>query len=842
MTNVRAYKIAEELGIDRVEFVERARAIGVELKSAMASVDDEEAALLREKLGVKLRQGPVTEARVTRKGGSAVIRRRKQVAPEPEPEPPAPVEPEVPAESPPLVEPGVPAEVQVEPPAPVEPGSGPEEVAPVAPAIAEPGVPEPEPELPVQVPPAVTPGAPAPVAARAETGAPARAKPGPPPPEGVRPPQEAPDRKGRQRQQFREVVNLREQEQIARQVTSRTTGRPQVAMDPRAFTSPRRRRRDAVSKKPAVAAPKAQKRVVRVEGDISVAELARQLGSKAAEVQGKLMALGTMVSIHQIVPLETAEQVAKEFGYEVQDVGFQEAEYLAGSDDASEQENLQPRPAVVTVMGHVDHGKTSLLDALRQTDVVASEAGGITQHIGAYQVTVDDHTLTFIDTPGHAAFTAMRARGAQVTDLVILVIAVSEGIMPQTVEAIDHAKAAGVPIVVALNKCDLPDANPQMARQRLMEHGLVTEDFGGDVLAVEVSAIKKTGLDKLLEAVALQAELNEPKADPERRAEGVVLESQLDRGRGPAATVLVKEGTLRRGDAVVMGTVYGRVRTMLDEHGKVVKEAGPSVPVQVVGFSGLPEAGDFLNVVESERIAKDIATHRESKLRGRTQAPKPRVTLEDLFAEAGESGVKELNVIVKADTQGSAEALRDSLLQLPTDKVKLTVLHAAVGAVTESDVQLAAASAAIVVGFHVRPDPSARMAAESQGVDVRLYQVIYEVIDEIRAAMVGLLPPTVKEMVVGQAEVRKTFTIPRIGTIGGCYVTDGTMRRNLGCRLVRDGVQVYQGKFGSLKRFKEDVREVQSGFECGIGIEGFNDLKIGDVIETFEHEEQPAEL
>jgi translation initiation factor IF-2 len=375
-----------------------------------------------------------------------------------------------------------------------------------------------------------------------------------------------------------------------------------------------------------------------------------------------------------------------------------------------------------------------------------------------------------------------------------------------------------------------------------MEHGLVTEEFGGDVLAVEVSATRKTGLDKLLEAVALQAELSEPKADPDRRAEGVVLESRLDRGRGPVATVLVKDGTLRRGDAVVMGTIHGRVRTMSDEHGKVVREAGPSMPVQVVGFSGLPEAGDLMNVVESERIAKDIASHREGKRRGRMEAPKPRVTLEDLFKDAGEGGVKELNVIIKADTQGSAEALRDSLLQLPTDKVKLTVLHAAVGAVTESDVQLAAASDAIVVGFHIRPEPSARAAAESQGVDIRLYQVIYEAIDEIRAAMVGLLPPTVTEMVVGQAEVRKTFTIPRIGTIAGCYVTEGTMRRNVGCRLVRDGVQVYQGKFGSLKRFKEDVREVQSGFECGIGIEGYNDLKIGDVIEAFEHEEQPAEL
>ena len=436
----------------------------------------------------------------------------------------------------------------------------------------------------------------------------------------------------------------------------------------------------------------------------------------------------------------------------------------------------------------------------------------------------------------------MRARGAQVTDIVILVIAATEGIMPQTIEAIDHAKAAGVPIVVAVNKCDLPDANPQMARQRLMEHGLVTEEFGGEVLAVAVSATKKTGLDKLLEALTLQAELLEPVADPDRRAEGVVLESQLDKGRGPVATVLVKEGTLQRGDVVVVGTIHGRVRTMLDERGKAVRQAAPSTPVQVVGFAGLPEAGDLLHIVESERIAKDITAHRASQLRGRTEAPKPRVTLEDLFAQAEEGGVKELNVILKADTQGSAEALRDSLLQLSTDKVKLTVIHSAVGAVTESDVQLAAASSAIVVGFHVRPDSSARTTADSQGVDVRLYQVIYEVVDEIRAAMAGLLPPTVSETIIGQAEVRKTFTIPKTGTIAGCYVTDGAIRRNVGCRLIRDGVQVYQGKFGSLKRFKEDTREVQTGFECGIGIEGFNDVKIGDVIEAFEQEERPAEL
>ena len=818
MAKVRAYKIAEELGIERTEFVEKARAIGVEIKSAMASVDDEEAALLREKLGVKIRQGPVIEARVIRKEGAAVIRRRKRVEPEPEPAP---------------VEPGVPGEVPGEPAEPVlVPEEIPGGIEPVVPGVAQP-------EPPAEVPPGPRPEVPAPVAARGETGAVVRAKAGQ---EGARATQEAPDRKGRQRKQFKEVVNLREQEKIARQVTSRTTGRPQVAVDPRAFTSPRRKRRDAPSKKPAAVAPKTQKRIVRVEGDISVAELARQLGAKAAEVQGKLMALGTMVSIHQTVPLLTAEQIAKEFGYEVHDVGFQEAEYLTVSESAAGEGNLQPRPAVVTVMGHVDHGKTSLLDALRQTDVVAGEAGGITQHIGAYQVIADHHTLTFIDTPGHAAFTAMRARGAQVTDLVILVIAASEGIMPQTVEAIDHAKAADVPIVVAINKCDLPDANPQITRQRLMEHDLVTEEFGGDVLAVEVSATRKTGLDKLLEAVTLQAELSELKGDPDCRAEAVVLESELDRGRGPVATVLVKEGTLRRGDAVVSGTIYGRVRTMLDERSKVVKQAGPSMPVQVVGFSSLPEAGDLLTVVESERIAKEIATHRASQLRGRTEAPKPRLTLEDLFAEAEQTGVKELNIIVKADTQGSTEALRDALLNLSTDRVKLSVIHAAVGGVTESDVQLAFASSAIVVGFHVRPDPTARAAAEHQGVEVRLYRVIYEVVDDVRAAMVGLLPPTVKELLVGQAEVRKTFTIPRIGTIAGCYVTDGAMRRNVFCRLVRDSVQVYEGKFGSLKRFKEDVREVQSGFECGIGIEGFNDLKIGDVIEAFEHQEQPAEL
>jgi translation initiation factor IF-2 len=608
--------------------------------------------------------------------------------------------------------------------------------------------------------------------------------------------------------------------------------------------SPRRKRRDAlpVRKPVSAAAAKPGKRVVRAESSISVAELARQLGVKAPQVQGKLMALGTMVSIQQTIDIATATRVAKEFGFEVQDVGFQEQSFLDAPAAEAAHAGLAPRPVVVTVMGHVDHGKTSLLDAIRETNVVAGEAGGITQHIGAYQVTSGGHKITFIDTPGHAAFTAMRARGARVTDLVILVVAASEGIMPQTVEAIDHARAAGVPIVVAVNKCDLPDANPRMTRQRLMEHNIVVEDFGGDVLAIDVSATKRTNLDKLLEAIVLQAELIEPKADPTRRARGAVLEAELDRGLGPVATVLVQEGTLRRGDVIVVGTNWGRVRMMTDDHGAAVDEAPPSYPVRVVGLSGVPDAGDSVHAVESERVAKDIVSNREAKAREQTSVARPRVSLEELFAGASGDGPKDLHVIVKADVQGSAEAVREALGKLSTEKVKVTVLHAAVGGITENDVQLAQASDAIVVGFHVRPDAKARRLAESVGVDIRAYQIIYEALDEVKAAMAGLLPPTLKEVVLGQAEVRKTFTIPKAGTVAGCYVTDGLLRRAARCRVVRDGVQVFDGKFGSLKRFKDDVREVQSGFECGLGVDSFNDVKVGDVVEAYEIQEQPAQL
>jgi translation initiation factor IF-2 len=824
MASVRAYKIAEELGIDRTEFVERARELGIDLKNAMASVDDDQAALLRDKLGA--RKGNVLEARLEAKGkGAAVIRRRKrateeaaaEIAPEPDLAP-APIEVAPPE---PEIEPPAPSELPESEP---EVDSEPDQPVRVAPAAPEPARPRPAP---------VSPGAAAP-----RTAAPA------PRTESVDP--EVLDRKGSRRKQFKEVVNLREQEQMARQVTARTGARHPVVATPGSFGIPRRRRTGAPQPKarpagaPAAAAAKPQKRAIRVTGSISVNELARQLGAKAAELQGRLMGLGTMVSVNSMIDVATATRVAHDYGFDVQDASFQESEFIGTAEEA--EQGLDPRPPVVTVMGHVDHGKTSLLDAIREADVVAGEAGGITQHIGAYQAKVGDSVITFIDTPGHAAFTAMRARGAQATDIVVLVVAATEGTMPQTVEAIDHARAAQVPIVVAINKVDLPDANPRLVRQRLMENGLVTEEFGGEVLAIDVSATKRTGLSQLLEAIGLQAELLELRADPKRRASGVVLEAQLDRGRGPVATVLVQNGTLRRGDTIVVGTHTGRVRQMLTERGDTLNEAGPSTPVQVIGLAGVPSAGDAMHAVENDRAAKQIIEHRLDEQRKAPTAIRPRLTLEELFRKDSDDGPKQLNVVVKADTDGSAEALRESLLQLPADKVKLDVIHAAVGAINESDVQLAHASGAIVIGFHVRPDAAGRKASEQLGVDVRVYQIIYEVVDEVRAAMAGLLAPTVREVFLGRAEVRKTFTVPRIGTVAGSYVTEGLLRRSATARLLRDGVQVFQGKFASLKRFKDDVREVQQSFECGIGLEGFNDVKVGDVIEAFQLEEKPAEL
>jgi len=824
MAKIRAYKIAEELGIDKNELVEKAKALGIDLKSPMASLEDAEAQTLRDKLGAKT-GGKVVEERVERQGGGVIVRRKRVAAP-PAPEPvaaaPEPVV-EMVAAAPEVAEPEPLAPetevVEAEPSEVEAAGEVAPAPAPVAAEAASPLAPGPRPIAPAPAPPPADSGT---TATTADA-----------------------DRKGKQRKRVREVVNLKEQEQFARQVTGRVAVRRPTQVDPRAFVSPRRKRRDEPAPaRPAAAAaaPKPTRRVVRVEGTISVAELARQLGVKAPELQGRLMALGTMVSLHQAIDIDTAGKVAKVYGFEVQDTAFKEEEIIAREVGGEGDAQLEPRPPIVTVMGHVDHGKTSLLDALREANVVAGEAGGITQHIGAYQVAIGGKKITFIDTPGHEAFTMMRARGAKVTDIVILVVAATEGIMPQTQEAIDHARAAGVPIIVAVNKIDLPDANPQLVRQRLMEHGLVPEDFGGDTICVNVSALKKTGLDQLLELINLQADVLELRADPARRATGVVLEAELDRGRGPVATVLVQDGTLRRGDVIVVGTTYGRVRAMQNEHGQRVEEAGPSTPVQLIGLSSVPEAGNVFHAVESERDGKQIADHRLAEQRGRATDSRPKVSLEDFFAQAQDGGTKTLGLVIKADVQGSVEALRESLLKLSTDAVKVDVIHTGVGAITESDVMLAKASSAIVVGFHVRPDNAARRAAEGQGVDLRMYQIIYEVTDDVRKAMAGLLPPTIREVSLGRAEVRKTFTVPRIGMIAGSYVLDGLIRRGALCRLVRDGVQVYEGRIGSLKRFKDDAREVAAGFECGIGIDGYNDLKLGDVIEAYERQETPATL
>ncbi|HOV84727.1 MAG TPA: translation initiation factor IF-2 [Syntrophobacteraceae bacterium] len=586
---------------------------------------------------------------------------------------------------------------------------------------------------------------------------------------------------------------------------------------------------------PEAAAPKPIKRRVRMDEAITIANLAKQMGVKAAEVIKKLLVLGHPASINQALDYETAALLASEFDAEVEKVGFEEEEILQVQTDRPEE--LLLRPPVVTVMGHVDHGKTSLLDAIRHTDVIAEEAGGITQHIGAYYVKLDHGEVVFLDTPGHEAFTAMRARGAKVTDLVILVVAADDGVMQQTVEAIHHAKAAEVPIIVAINKVDKPNANVERVRRELADHGLLAEEWGGDVTMVEISAKKRLGIEELLEMVLLQAELMELKANPHKPARGRVIEAKLDKGRGPVATILIQEGTLRAGDVYVCGTHSGRVRNMFNDRGVRLESAGPSVPVEVLGFSGVPNAGDDFIVLADEKQAKLVAEHRLVKVREKELSRTTKVTLESLFEQIQEGEIKELNVIVKTDVQGSLEAINESLSKLSTAAVKVNLIHSATGAITETDVMLASASNAIVIGFNLRADAKVQELAEQERVDLRYYDVIYQLLNDIKDAMVGMLEPVYQEHVLGRAEVRQTFHVPRFGTIAGSYMLDGRVERGARVRLLRDQVVVYDGKISSLRRFKDDVKEVKAGFECGIGIENFNDIKVGDVLEFFELQE-----
>ena len=586
---------------------------------------------------------------------------------------------------------------------------------------------------------------------------------------------------------------------------------------------------------------KAIKRRVKIDETIVLAELAKRMGIKAGDMIAKLMGMGVMVTVNQTIDYETACLVASEFDYEIEKASFEEEEILHVTQE-DDPDKLSPRPPVVTIMGHVDHGKTSLLDVIRKSSVTTGEAGGITQHIGAYLVSTDKGDIAFLDTPGHEAFSAMRNRGAQVTDIVILVVAADDGVMPQTVEAINHSKAAGVPIIVAVNKMDKEEANPERVTRQLSEIGIVPEDWGGDSIFVQVSAKAQTGLDDLMEMILLQSEMLELKANADKLALGHVVEAKLDSGRGPVATVLVKEGTLKTGAPVVCGVHYGKVRAMLDDLGRNVESAGPSMPVEIIGLSGVPMAGDEMVAVKDEKDAKQVSQHRTQKQRSKDLAKNSRLSLEKLFEKMQEGELQDLNIIIKTDVDGSMEAIRDSLLKLSNEEVNINIIHAATGTITESDISLAAVSDAIIIGFNVRANAKVQELANEEHVDIRYHNIIYNVIQEIKDAIVGLMKSTFEERVLGRADVRETFHVPKVGTIAGCYVTDGKIERGTKCRLLRDGIVIYDGKNVSLRRFKDDVKEVQSGYECGVGLENYNDIKVGDVIESFYLEEIRPEM
>ncbi len=609
---------------------------------------------------------------------------------------------------------------------------------------------------------------------------------------------------------------------------------------------PRKQRKLGKGKKPTggqktqITVAKAIKRRIKIDDAIVLSELAKRMGIKAGEIIKFMMGMGSMATVNQTIDFDTATLIANEFEYEVERASFEEEALIKQETD--DPTKLEPRPPVVTIMGHVDHGKTSLLDVIRKSRISEMEAGGITQHIGAYLVNTDKGQIAFLDTPGHEAFTAMRARGAQVTDIVVLVVAADDGVMPQTNEAINHAKAAEVPIIVAINKIDKQNAEPDKVQRELAEIGLTPEEWGGDTIYVKVSAKEAEGIDDLLEMVSLQAEVLELKANPHKLATGHVVEAKVDSGRGSIATVLVKEGTLKAGDPVVCGMHYGRIRAMLDDRGHQIELAGPSIPVEIVGLSGVPMAGDEFFALRDEKNAKQVSEHRQQKQRSKELAQSSRLSLDKLYERMQAGEVKDLNLIIKADVHGSIEALNDSLTKLSNDEVNVNVVHSASGTIAESDISLATVSNAIIIGFNVRPTPKVQALASEENVDMRFYSVIYDVIKDVKSAMAGMMASTFEEQILGTAEVREVFQIPKVGNIAGCYVTDGKIERGQNLRLLRDGVVVFEGKNSSLRRFKDDVKEVQAGYECGIGIENFNDIKVGDTIDCYYLKEIRPEL
>ena len=892
MAKLRVYELAKELEMTNNDLVARLLDMGIQVKGHMSSLDENQAQVVRDMVAGRSQQ-MIVEKRV---GRDIIRRRRKIVAAEPtvEPEPEEveiPEKPLVEAAPPPppppspASEPGAEKSLEAVPvaaapapeplaPPPPEELRAPSESVVAAPPSAQPEVTPPEavvkpleaeepkkeeakkprrrmrkdapakiiklPERVLEVTPEVIPAKPAevvkpvaagpklaeivPIAEEGEAGLRAKKKRG-----KRREEEEAADRRRLLPSRRKEVFTG--DDLYGERATAR--GRRGVA-------------RPVVKelRKPEITVPKAIKLRIRLDDAITLASLAKRMGVKATDVIKKLMGLGVMAVLNQAIDFETASLVASEFNYEVEKVSFIEEDIMQAEPDRAE--DLRPRPPVVTIMGHVDHGKTLLLDAIRHTNVTEGEAGGITQHIGAYLVSLDGGDVVFLDTPGHEAFTAMRARGARVTDLVILVVAADDGVMQQTIEAINHAQAAEIPILVAVNKIDKPNANPDRVKRQLAELGLTPEEWGGHTTMVEVSAKKGTGIEELLELILLQAELMELKANPSKMARGRVIEAKLDRGKGPVATVLVQEGTLRAGDPFVCGTFAGRVRALLDDRGRKVEEATPSLPVEVHGISGVPQAGDEFVVVADDKQAKQVATHRQLKQREAELFRATKVTLDNLFSRIREGETKELKVVLKADVQGSLEAILDSLQKLGTDEIKVRIIHSAVGAVTETDVMLASASDAIIIGFGVRAETKVQELADREKVDVRYYDIIYQIISDVQAAMEGMLEPTYKETFMGRAEVVQTFNIPKVGTIAGCMVKEGRVERGAKVRVLRDNVVINDRKVASLRRYKDDAREVRAGQDCGIGVENFNDIKVGDVLETYGVEEikpvlRPAE-
>ena len=897
---LRVRDLADELDVTNKDIMQRLRDLGVQAKSHMTVVEPEDAERLREAMASEAKdQGNVVQREV--QPGVIVRRRRRparkakaEEAPAEEPEAAAEeaeAKPEeVPVEEAPVEEAA--AEAPAETPDPqvarkVEPeelvaqaAEQAEQAEPEAPAAEEPEAeapaeePQPEAEAPAEEPPAeeaapeAAPEAEAPAEEAEAEAKPKKAKkkakkdedgpqvrvisrpeklPEPEIPEpkirpadgaeapgAPAPGQPAPGKRGK-RKKDRRVVEFRRD---GRNGFDRGGPGP-VEHTFRGRGRRKKGRQPATPTPPTATQPiKAAKRKIRIDETIRLSDMAKQMGIKAQEIIKALFNLGVMATINQALDMDTATLVANEFGYEVTNVSFDEQEFLMPETGSDAPEQLLPRPPVVTIMGHVDHGKTSLLDAIRKTNITAGEAGGITQHIGAYHVKTGRGEVVFLDTPGHEAFTTMRARGAQVTDIVILVVAADDGVMDQTREAINHSRAAGVPIVVAVNKIDKPDANPDNVKRELAELDLVPEDWGGETIFANVSAKEHKGLDELLEMVLLQAEVLELKANPDKPGRGHIVEAKLDKGRGPVGTVLINEGTLHQGDSFVCGVFHGKVRALFNDQGKKIKQAGPAMPVEVQGFDGVPEAGDELVAVADDKVAKRIAQTRLSKQREKELAGKSKVTLESfLAAKPTDEEAQTLNLVIKADVQGSLEAVSEALNKLSTDEVKINIVHGGAGAINESDILLANASQAIIIGFNVRPTAKIKEVAEQEDVEIRFYDIIYKLTGDIKDAMSGMLAPDIEEVYLGQAEVRDTFSVPKVGTVAGCHVADGKLTRNAKVRLLRDGVVIYTGALSSLKRFKDDVKEVAKGYECGAGLERFNDIKVGDIIEAFEEKE-----